>query len=159
MTDLLNHSYTFTEISDFVEVGKYSSIAANVKLHGPNDNHLCITNRKCVYTTNWGQTDTHEKTIIGNDVWICDGARIMSGVHIGDGAIVGAGAVVAKDVPPYAVIVGNPQEITRFRFTDEQMKELLTVKWWDLPHEEVEKLKEFMQDIDVFLLKYHEYHG
>lgn len=157
MTELQNGSYTFTDVPDSVKVGKFSSIAANVKFHGPNENHLCVTNRKCVYTTNWAQPDTHQDIVIGNDVWIADGVRILSGVHIGDGAIIGAGAVIAKDVPPYAVIVGNPQKITRFRFTDEQMKELLEIKWWDFDSEKLANLKPFMKDIDVFLLKYHEY--
>lgn len=153
MKDLQHHSYSIDPLPDWVTVGKYSSIAANVKFHGPNDNHLCITNKKCVYTTNWGQTDTHEKTVVGSDVWIGDGARLMSGIHIGDGAIIGAGAVVGKDVPAYAVIIGNPQQISRFRFNEDQMKELLELKWWDLSDESVEKLKPSMDDIDVFLLK------
>ncbi len=159
MTEFKDTSYSIQKLPDYVEMGKYSSVADNVKFHAPSDNHRCVVNKNCVYTTNWDQPASDEKTVIGNDVWIGDGARIMSGVHIGDGAIIGAGAVVAKDVPAYAVIIGNPQQITRFRFNDELMKELLTIKWWDLSEDMVEKLKPHMQDVNVFLLKYYEYNN
>ncbi len=71
--------------------------------------------------------------VIGNDVWIGEGARILSGVTIGDGAIIGAAAVVTKDVPPYAIYVGNPGRIVRRRFTASEIKFLLRVRWWDFP--------------------------
>ena len=54
-------------------------------------------------------------TTIGNDVWIGHGAHIMAGVTIGDGAIVASGAVVSKDVPPFAVVAGNPAKCIRQR--------------------------------------------
>lgn len=70
-------------------------------------------------------------TIIGNDVWIGHGAFIMPGVTIGDGAVVGAMAVVTKDVPPYAVVVGSPARIMKFRFPDDQVRMLIESKWWE----------------------------
>ncbi len=56
-------------------------------------------------------------TIVGHDVWIGHDAAIMPGVHIGAGAIIGARAIVAKDVPPYAVVGGNPAKVIRMRYT------------------------------------------
>ncbi len=51
--------------------------------------------------------------VIGRCVWIATGATVLPGVHIGDGAVVGAMAVVSKDVPPRAVVVGNPAQVVR----------------------------------------------
>ncbi len=55
----------------------------------------------------------------------------MQGVTIGDGAVIGAGAVVTKDIPPYAVAVGIPARVTRYRFKKEQINALLQFKWWE----------------------------
>lgn len=157
MINLPNHSYCTTEIPKEVKVGAYSSIAENVYFHSNHDNHLCARNKKCVYTTNWDQGEEKGQTIVGSDVWIGREARIMYGVHIGDGAIVGAYTVVSKDVPAFAVVVGNPGEVVRYRFDTDQMKKLLKYKWWKMDDDKVEKLKPFMKDIDVFLLKCEEY--
>lgn len=142
-------SYSFVEIPAFVKVGNYSSIADGVYFHTGHDNHLCVSNRKCVYTTNWDQHEDKSETIIGSDVWIGREAKIMYGVHIGHGAIVGAYTVVTKDVPPFAVVVGNPHHITRFRFTASQMKKLLKLKWWD--RQGMQEHAKEMQDIKEFL--------
>jgi acetyltransferase-like isoleucine patch superfamily enzyme len=68
---------------------------------------------------------------IGNDVWVGYGVTIMSGVSIGHGAVLGAETVVAKDVPPYAVVIGNPARISRYRFSPETISQLLAIRWWD----------------------------
>ncbi|MDX3925479.1 MAG: CatB-related O-acetyltransferase [Shinella sp.] len=82
--------------------------------------------------------------IVGNDVWICRRAMIMSGVTIGDGAIIGAGAVVAKDVPPYAIVVGNPGRVVKYRFTEDEIELLLRLKWWEWPEEKLSEHKELL---------------
>ena len=69
--------------------------------------------------------------IIGNDVWIGAKSTIMSGVKIGDGAIIGATATVSKDVPPYAIVVGNPAKIVKYRFTENQIESLMKIAWWN----------------------------
>lgn len=69
-------------------------------------------------------------TRIGNDVWIGAHAYIRRGVKVGDGAVVGAHAIVTKDVPPYAVVVGSPARILRFRFSLEIIERLLALQWW-----------------------------
>jgi len=69
-------------------------------------------------------------TTIGNDVWIGHGALIAAGVTIGDGAIVAAHAVVAKDVPPYAVVAGNPAVIKKWRLPPELISPMLRLQWW-----------------------------
>lgn len=73
-----------------------------------------------------------EPVEIGNDVWIGDGVFIKNGVKIGDGAILGARAVVTKDIPPYAVAVGCPAKVIKYRFDKEIIDELLKLKWWEI---------------------------
>ncbi|KQT53457.1 hypothetical protein ASG52_04900 [Methylobacterium sp. Leaf456] len=70
--------------------------------------------------------------VIENDVWVGHRAYIRPGVRIGTGAIVGAHAVVTRDVPPYAVVVGNPARIARYRFDEALIARLLASKWWTL---------------------------
>ena len=63
----------------------------------------------------------------------------MSGVKIGNGAVIGARAVVAKDVPAYAVVVGNPARIVRTRFSPQQIASLEMIAWWNWPNERVKQ--------------------
>ncbi|MFP4327645.1 MAG: CatB-related O-acetyltransferase [Paracoccaceae bacterium] len=72
-------------------------------------------------------------TVLGNDIWIGQGARILPGARIGDGCIIGAGAVVSGVFPPYCVIVGNPGRILRRRFDDETIAALEKIAWWNWP--------------------------
>jgi len=91
--------------------------------------------------------------VIGNDVWVGREAMITSGVTIGDGAVIGARAVVTRDVPPYAIAVGNPARVIRFRFAPEIVDRLLAVKWWDWPPERVDEAvpRLLSTDIEGFL--------
>jgi len=70
---------------------------------------------------------------IGNDVWTGMDVTFLPGVTIGDGAVIAAGSVVTKDVPPYAIVGGNPAKVLKYRFTKKQIKKLLKIKWWDWP--------------------------
>lgn len=79
-------------------------------------------------------------TVIDNDVWIGSEAMIMAGVHIGSGTVVAARAVVTKDVPPYAVVGGNPAQVIKYRFDTETIAQLLKLKWWDWSEEEVKNV-------------------
>ncbi|WP_311030059.1 CatB-related O-acetyltransferase [Mesorhizobium koreense] len=92
---------------------------------------------------------------VGNDVWIGRRAVILSGVTIGDGAIIGAGAVVTKDVPPYAVVVGNPARVARYRFDQRQIDALLELRWWTWSDEKIQSHSEFfLGSIDKFIEKF-----
>jgi acetyltransferase-like isoleucine patch superfamily enzyme len=91
--------------------------------------------------------------IVRNDVWIGYSATILSGVTIGNGAVVGTSAVVAKDVRPYAIVVGNPAREVRRRFTDEQIDALENIAWWDWPDEKIASYAELLcsPNIDRFI--------
>ncbi len=95
-------------------------------------------------------------TIIGNDVLIMYNAMVLSGVTIGDGAIVGAGAVVTKDVPPYAIVAGNPARVIKYRFSEEQIKALLQIRWWNWTDKEIRNFEKYFHDVDTFITKAYE---
>lgn len=94
--------------------------------------------------------------VVGNDVWIGYGARILSGVTIGDGAVVACGAMVTKDVPPYAIVAGNPAQVKKYRFTEEQISDLLTIKWWNWSDEKINDNVKLLcsPDIQEFINKH-----
>lgn len=85
------------------------------------------------------------KNIIENDVWIGDNVIILPEITIGTGAIIGAGAIVTKDVPPYAIVGGNPAKILKYRFSKKVIDELLDSKWWEWDDEKI------VQNSDFFL--------
>lgn len=91
------------------------------------------------------------KTAIGNDVWIGEGVFIKGGVNIGHGAVIGMGSVVTKDVPPYAIVAGNPARLIRMRFEAEIVEALLKMQWWDLPDDELRRLAPRFQDPEMML--------
>ena len=89
--------------------------------------------------------------ILGHDVWIGHEVTIMGGVKIGNGALIGAGSVVGKDIPPYAIAVGNPARVIKYRFDEETIKKLLAVKWWNWDLKKVADNIPLMNDVEKFL--------
>lgn len=75
--------------------------------------------------------------VIGHDVWIGSRATIVGDITIGNGAVIGAGAVVLGDVPPYAVVEGNPGKVVRMRFSSSIIESLLRINWWDWDDETI----------------------
>lgn len=159
-----NIAATGSDITANVTVGSYTSIGPYVQMHTLY-NHACIEYPKIVSSYQLHDSPHpkgHEKIVIGSDVWIGRNATLLGDITIGHGAIIGAFAVVAKDVPPYAVVVGNPIVIKRYRFTEEQIAKLLKIQWWNWPDDKVEKYSEEAQkyitdlnDIDLFLEKHY----
>jgi acetyltransferase-like isoleucine patch superfamily enzyme len=84
-----------------------------------------------------GQPQARGPVHIGSDTWVGFGTTIQSGVTIGDGAVVASNSHVVKDVPPYAIVGGNPAKLIRYRFDDDTIAALLRIRWWDWPHEKV----------------------
>ncbi len=91
---------------------------------------------------------------IGNDVFIGANVTVLDGVTIGDGVIIGAGAVVSKDIPPYAIAVGCPIQIIKYRFEKEQIDNLLKIQWWDFPEDKLKDVEKMFFDVDVFINNY-----
>ncbi len=119
------------------KIGKYCSIAWDVTINAVGHEIHKLTTHSFARRPDFGfgvKTDTriYKEVIIKNDVWIGANSVIMPGVTIGNGAIVGAGAVVTKDVPDYAIVVGIPAKVIKYRFSEEIINRLLELKWWDL---------------------------
>jgi acetyltransferase-like isoleucine patch superfamily enzyme len=130
-----------------VAIGNFTSIARNVSIQEYNHK----TNRISTYLMGqnvFGLSMDDDITskgdvCIGNDVWIGNRVSILSGVKIGDGAVVAANSLVNSEVPPYAIVGGVPAKVIRYRFTEEIIKELLELKWWEWTIERILSNREF----------------
>lgn len=135
-------------------IGKYCSFGEAVRYFGANHPTTSISTSPYFYSNNFG---TLNRKInrgfldIGNDVWCGYGVTILSGCHkIGNGAIIGARAVVTKDVPPYAIVVGVPAQIIKYRFSQETINLIEKTKWWDYSPKQLMKYKHFVTEPDNF---------
>jgi len=148
-----------------VDIGSFCSIAYGVRIlsHADHPQNLpsLFPFRARVFgnPAGSGQAPAAELAVtkgpisIGHDVWIGINAVILSGVTVGAGAIIGAASVVTRDVPPYAVVAGNPARIIRFRFAPEIIERLLASRWWELSDAALKDLQAdfYNPDIEAFL--------
>ncbi|MDP3884872.1 CatB-related O-acetyltransferase [Hydrogenophaga sp.] len=132
-------------------IGNYTSIARDVQIFLGGNHHTdwVTTYPFDVLWQKVGHPCTKGDVVIGSDVWIGRDALILSGVTIGHGAVIGARAVVAKDVPPYAIVVGNPGTIVKFRFDENIRTRLLQSAWWDLDEAQIKILLPLLIDTDI----------
>jgi len=124
-------------------IGRFCAIAAEVRFLMPGANHADLgpsTYPFGVFGAGWADTmdlvmsaPSRGDTVVGHDVWLGYSALVLPGVRIGHGAVVAAASVVAGDVPPYAVVAGNPARVIRSRFPEEDVARLLRAAWWDWP--------------------------
>jgi acetyltransferase-like isoleucine patch superfamily enzyme len=145
-----------------LRIGKYCSISTHVIIFlGSEHRTDWVSTYPFPYlwkeaSATKGHPFSKGDVIIGNDVYIGYNVTILSGVAIGDGAAIGACSVVTKDVPPYAVVAGNPARVLRYRFDEEAIENLLKIKWWDWPDEKVkENIHLICSDsIDAFIKRF-----
>ena len=132
-------------------IGRFTSVA--VTAFAATDNHPMHYKSMHGYFFNpklglVGDAWPHSPLAIGNDVWLGHNSIIMPSVDsVGDGAVIAAGAVVNKDVPPYAVVVGNPGRIVRYRFDQDTISQLLEERWWNADLSAIRlRVDEFVRD-------------
>jgi phosphonate metabolism protein (transferase hexapeptide repeat family) len=141
----------------YTHIGKFCSIAANVRINALEHPIERLTMHKITYRPNeyfrfhgldqeFRERRRAKQVSIGNDVWIGHGAVILPGVTIGTGAVIGANAVVRHDVLPFQIVAGVPAKPIRFRFNDVLRARILASSWWDWP---VEKIAEAIPDMQV----------
>ena len=144
-------------------VGRFSSLADKMNfLTGANHNYKNVSSfpfdsvniAKTIFGDVKPFPDTrpnHFQVVIGHDVWIASNVTIMGGVKIGNGAVIGANSVVAKDVPPYSVVVGNPARVIKYRFDEATIKKFRAVKWWNWDLQKIQDNLPLMSDVGKFL--------
>lgn len=163
-------SSTLSELPVNTVVGRYTSIASNVKrMHGnhPMDR---FTTSMVTYddkTTAFNQymkdynvhfetshfSPTLNPVVIGNNVWIGQDVLFSnSGITVGDGAIIAAGSTVTKDVPPYSVIGGSPSKIIKYRYNEKIIEKLMYIKWWQYAYGDFRGISA-LDDIETFIYK------
>lgn len=142
-----NNSVTNTEI------GKFCSIASYCAIGGGDHPIDWVSTSPLFYSgkSSLGINLSHKefcgnsKVVIKNDVWIGENCFINSGVSIGNGAIIGAHSVVTKDIPDYAIAVGSPARVIKYRFNNDIIEKLNEIKWWDFTENE---FKEYIENFD-----------
>lgn len=155
------HSYGDLRVRSWGEgtqliIGAFCSIAAGVKIFLGGEHRVDWTTT-FPFPELWrnsagfipGHPLTKGDVMIGNDVWIGTEALIMSGVRIGDGAVIGARSVITKDVPPYAIVAGNPARLIRYRFDQATIDKLVRLAWWDWKDERISELLPIMLSQDI----------
>lgn len=141
-------------------IGKFCSIGPNFLagwgIHPVNG----ISTSPAFYSTNkqagfsFSQKDKIQEHLpihIGNDVFIGANVIVLDGITIGDGAVIGAGAVVSKDIPPYAIAVGSPIRVIKYRFEPDVIEKLLEIEWWNQSDNVLSKVEKHFFDVDTFI--------
>ncbi|MCM3147496.1 CatB-related O-acetyltransferase [Bacillus pumilus] len=138
-----------------LNIGKFCSIANEVKIFLGGEHR---TDWVTTYPFNQifkeaahikGHPKSKGDVHIGHDVWIGNGATIMSGVCIGNGAVIGANSVITKDVSPYAIAAGNPQQLMKYRFSSKTIEKLQLLEWWNLEFTVIQSIFHLLQSNDI----------
>lgn len=155
--------YSYIAMNSYVskaKIGEFCSIGPNLVcgwgIHPMNG----ISTAPMFYSTmkqngmtlsSANKVEERKEIHIGNDVFIGANVTILDGVTIGDGAVIGAGAVVSKDIPPYAIALGCPIEIVKYRFDSDRIEKLQRIKWWEFDDEKLKEVEQFFFDVDGFI--------
>lgn len=168
MNNVIIGNYTYISENSIINntiIGKFCSIGPNLisgwGLHPTNgiSTHpmfYSIAKQNGITLSSESKTKEYLPISIGNDVFIGMNVTILDGITIGDGAIIGAGAVVSKDIPAYAIAVGNPIKIVKYRFEKEIIAQLMKIKWWNFKDEKLALIEKYFFLVDKFLISLEE---
>jgi virginiamycin A acetyltransferase len=156
-----NIKYAFDFIEDRLVIGKFCSIAHGASFVLNGGNHFAdrlSTYPFPIFGEAFGAPDpgpwpNKGGITIGHDVWIGWDATILPGVTVGDGAIIATKAVVASDVPPYAIVAGNPAKVVKYRLPEAYIARMLEIAWWDWPVERIAAASTALMQADVVALE------
>jgi acetyltransferase-like isoleucine patch superfamily enzyme len=156
-----DYSYVSSfSVVNATDTGKFCSIAHGVKI-GLWEHNMWVTTHSFYLFESSGNfvkgfkpyEADHIRTSIGNDVWVGANTVIMKGIRVDDGSIIGAGSVVTRDVPPYAIMVGNPAKVLKLRFSENDVEYLLGLKWWEFSREKLQILVDNQAMTNIAQLK------
>ena len=134
-------SYANLSVIRNADIGRYCSIGRRCSIGAAKHNVSALSTHPLFDRT----FENVQRTKVGNDVWIGDGAVIISGLTIGDGAIIGANAVVTKNIPPYAIVGGVPANLIRMRFDEQTILRLTSSEWWNYEVNFISNIDENLQ--------------
>jgi virginiamycin A acetyltransferase len=152
--------YHFDFIGDRLVIGKFCAIAADTRFIMNGANHdmrgfstypfgILGQDWRAAWDDGSVEAGFRGDTVVGNDVWFGTEAMVLPGVTIGDGAIVAARAVVSRDVPPYAIVAGNPARVVKMRFDGKTVSRLLAVAWWHWPIDRIMRNVDAIAGADI----------
>jgi acetyltransferase-like isoleucine patch superfamily enzyme len=124
-------------------IGNYCSIANNVSI-GPGEHNLSKISTNSIFYNEEYEALTKLNCTIKNDVWIGVDSVILRGVTIGNGVIIGANSVVNKDIPDFAIAVGSPAKVIKYRFKKNKINKILKSKWWE---SDIDYARKLMKDL------------
>jgi virginiamycin A acetyltransferase len=161
-TKCVLHHYPF--IGDRLIIGKFCAIAEGARFIMNGANHAMSgfsTYPFNIFGHGWEEgfdpetwhRELRGDTVVGNDVWIGMEALILPGMNLGHGAIAAAKAVVTHDVPPYAIVAGNPAKVVKMRFDQRTIDRLLKVAWWDWPVDKIGRNLNAIRGADIKALE------
>ena len=138
-------------------IGKFCAIAAETKFMMTGNHKIDAISTYPFPVFRQGWEDVYDmfdlpikgNIVVGNDVWFGYDSLIKEGVHIGDGAIIATRALVIKDVPPYAIVGGNPAKVIKMRFDDKTIERLLRISWWDWDIQKISRHLSLICKLDV----------
>lgn len=148
------HSYIRSGcvVSLVSEIGRYCSIGSNCMLGQQKQTHPLswVSTHPFQYeNTSLNYEPGFSSITIGHDVWVGHEATILEGASIGTGAVIATKAMVTKNVPPYAIVAGNPAKIVGYRHSEAMIERLLRSQWWNFDLEDLKRLPS--NDPEMFL--------
>lgn len=159
-----NVRYHFDAIGDRLKIGRYCALAQGTTFIMNGANHALTgfsTFPFHIFGPDWEKGFEKETifdhlrgdTVVEHDVWFGTNSTVMPGVTVCSGAVIGAHAVVASDVPPFAIVVGNPARVIKLRFDEATIERLLEIAWWNWPAEKVTRHLNAIRGANIAVLE------